>query len=408
MLKSVRSSPFSALIVTYLISFGFIYLAYFSVNYTARFLFISFLLLWVGVWIFIESLVRTFGLISKRTKIKQRTTLIHVRIWIVVFMGLEILLRGTGSFLTHPEISDGRYISNAKQNHIPSWYWLHPSKDTVVNHRKEFKFYRTTNSIGLSEKEIFRTKSAKTRLIALGDSFTEGVGVEQDAGWVRQVEKNFTSFGNSLETINAGIGGSDPVFEYKLFTDKLLDYKPDVLILTINGTDIFDIVARGGNKRFNTDGSSGASVPWWDWIYACSHLTRFYTHKLLKYPVPFVGVAHVTEEQASQIIIQTIKNFKTLCQVQKVKFMVILQPSLHEFKGSSYIPFYGYKVLISTMEESQIEHLELYSELIRESKKSRRKIQSYYWPIDTHFNAAGYQCFAKSVTAKLKSLNWIE
>lgn len=85
--------------------------------------------------------------------------------------------------------------------------------------------------------------------MCLGDSFTECMGSTGDSTF-----EHLLAWGNdSLEVMNCGMAGSDPFFEYKLFEDKLLKYKPDDVFVFVNVSDIFDVMTRGGFERFRTD-----------------------------------------------------------------------------------------------------------------------------------------------------------
>lgn len=90
--------------------------------------------------------------------------------------------------------------------------------------------------------------------------------------WVKQMETRWKE--QNVQTINAGVGGSDPVYEVALYRDKLVANKPDLVVLTINSTDFMDIVSRGGFERFHADGTAGKGSPPWEWLYASNHLCR--------------------------------------------------------------------------------------------------------------------------------------
>src|ERR1051326_4754279 len=47
----------------------------------------------------------------------------------------------------------------------------------------EFAFTVTTNSLGFRDREFSPDKKSKTRIVALGDSFTYGWGVEAQQSW---------------------------------------------------------------------------------------------------------------------------------------------------------------------------------------------------------------------------------
>jgi lysophospholipase L1-like esterase len=67
----------------------------------------------------------------------------------------------------------------------------------------------TTNAFGLREGPINLQNAGEARFLAVGDSFTEGLGVEQADAWPARLEaliKSTGRRGNSIRVINAGIG----------------------------------------------------------------------------------------------------------------------------------------------------------------------------------------------------------
>jgi hypothetical protein len=59
------------------------------------------------------------------------------------------------------------------------------------------------------------------RLIALGDSFTEGVGTSYDMTWLKVVEARLATAmpDRTFVAYNAGVSGSDPWFAYMLLRE---------------------------------------------------------------------------------------------------------------------------------------------------------------------------------------------
>ncbi len=69
----------------------------------------------------------------------------------------------------------------------------------------EFNFNRKANSIGIPEKEILKNKPKNiTRILCLGDSFTEGDGADKDSSYVtflnRSLQQKFQKNSNSKVT----------------------------------------------------------------------------------------------------------------------------------------------------------------------------------------------------------------
>lgn len=281
--------------------------------------------------------------------------------------------------------------------------WAHTPNTTISNQKKEFYFNRNVNSKGIPEKELSKKKGTKTRILAIGDSFTEGVGTSYEDCWVKQMEYRWKS--KNIETINGGIGGSDPIYGLVLYRDKLIDYQPDLLILTINSTDITDIAGRGGFERFHSDGTAGKSAPSWEWIYAANHFFRLtmhangYNSSLLKNLD-----SRENELKAISHLKQTILKFKALTSEQNTKLLIVIQPTFNDFYLGKHTPFFGQIELIDFLKKLQINFLDASIEF----EKKETTISQYYFPIDSHFNKKGYELFGEVVSRKIEELNLLE
>ncbi len=144
-------------------------------------------------------------------------------------------------------------------NHVPYW--------EEMNECDEFKYWHRYNSLGLRGKDPSKD-TAKINIVGLGDSYTEGVGTPEDSTWLQLVENNLNQVRRGqlkkIQCINGGIMGNEPIAEYIILKELLLPYKPRVVILAVNCTDISDIVELGGWERFN---NNHRKIPWYAYIY---------------------------------------------------------------------------------------------------------------------------------------------
>lgn len=107
----------------------------------------------------------------------------------------------------------------------------------------EFNVSYSINAIGLREREISRNKPEGTkRVLLLGDSFTEGNGVEAKDAFPARVQALVDAAGLSTrwEVLNAGEGSYSPLLEYLLLKKQLIDLQPDLVILNLDLSDVFD------------------------------------------------------------------------------------------------------------------------------------------------------------------------
>ncbi|MAG56930.1 MAG: hypothetical protein CMJ83_11605 [Planctomycetes bacterium] len=76
----------------------------------------------------------------------------------------------------------------------------------------------------------------KYRVLALGDSFTEGTQVEEKDLFTSRLARSAPD----LEVINAGVGGYGTVQQYLALRDRWLAYSPDLVIVMFFGNDLAD------------------------------------------------------------------------------------------------------------------------------------------------------------------------
>jgi len=144
--------------------------------------------------------------------------ILYILAFIVVFiLWMEILLRVKGTFHTYSEKTEGKYYTYYNKKTLRTYHvWMPHQK--IDHHRSEFDYSYTANSLGLREVEFSVEKpDSLCRLLFLGDSFTEGVGTPYDSTYPRFFGNLLKESYNNIQTINAGISGSDPFLLLQTF-----------------------------------------------------------------------------------------------------------------------------------------------------------------------------------------------
>ena len=121
----------------------------------------------------------------------------------------------------------------------------------------EFNVSYSINSLGLRHREIPRKKPEGTkRVLLLGDSFTEGNGVEGKDAFPAQVQALVDAAGlpTRWEVINAGEGSYSPLLEYLLLKKQLIDLEPDLVILNLDLSDVYDDIQYTKLATFDVSG----------------------------------------------------------------------------------------------------------------------------------------------------------
>lgn len=346
---------------------------------------------------------------SKILRIKQKTILGVMLIQFSVsatWMVSEILLRFNSTLYTHNDrVGEHLYLSVytlITQNH---YHRYNPGINFTLT-TNEFSYVHRINSLGLRSDEIPRSAKPinECRIVAIGDSFTEGVGASQDSTWPALLEKKLNEGQNKTEyqVINAGISGSDPLFGYMLLKNKLLKYKPDVVLYTFNCSDIDDVVIRGGMERFIADGTTEfRKGPYWECLYAISYTTRLIVNNLLKYTPLLIsrGKEAVLKNQALVSLYLCSRAFQRLGTERNFKTACIIHPYPNDFvSGKNFnlqplLDDYGTYFPSGT--------INLYDYFRDSVKIDGKNVYDYYWKNDRHHNGMGYEAFAKGVYVNL-------
>lgn len=118
----------------------------------------------------------------------------------------------------------------------------YPSNYSGVFHNIEFKYNLVTNDQGLRYHNIPLQKADdKKRIFIVGDSFTEGIGVDNNKTYPFLLEKYFSKTNDPTLFINGGYVGTGLLHYYRMIDLVGLKYNPDAIIVAIYTNDIASI-----------------------------------------------------------------------------------------------------------------------------------------------------------------------
>jgi hypothetical protein len=179
--------------------------------------------------------VRTFFLI-----------IIGVLLSFLVALGVaEVAVR----YISPQEVGPVRFACHPELGDIPV-----PGQRGERRFSGVFTFRYSNNSLGWRGRREYReAKPTDYRVLFLGDSFTYGLGVNDDQTFAVQVEKDLRAGLMSLEVMNAGCPGKGTDYELKCFQTVGRKFHPDLTVLGFFGNDFADN-ARG---EYYTIGSRG-------------------------------------------------------------------------------------------------------------------------------------------------------
>jgi lysophospholipase L1-like esterase len=319
---------------------------------------------------------------------------------------VEIVLIFTGTTKTYLEKMHGQYYSQYVPQDTSYYHAWRPNVEHWIR-KPEFTYWRPTNSLGLGDEEwTVAVDKGHKRIMALGDSFTEGDGAPYDSSYVAILKTMFSASGDSAYWMNAGVMGSDPFFNYIMLKDKLLKYKPDVVIQTLSTQDLLDDIAlRGGMERFRADGKlQFKPAPWWEPVYAVNYVIRlFFSAAGYNSILQKNEFSDVQIQQFDSMVIALFDNYAKLCSDNGIKLFVILRPDKSDLTKDAYC--YDFTTILRSLRSDSrltvIDLLPLYKTYFATHNTTA---DTYFWPLDGHHNSKGYHLMATTMYTALAPL----
>lgn len=115
----------------------------------------------------------------------------------------------------------------------------------------DFRYRVSINSIGIRDKQITLPKDENIyRIAILGDSYTYGWGVNITDTWVRRLENQIKVADKTVETVNLGKPGADPIYYLELAKVAIPIIEPDLIIIALLQGD--DLLAVCGSELKKT------------------------------------------------------------------------------------------------------------------------------------------------------------
>ena len=158
----------------------------------------------------------------------------------------------------------------------PRRYRLKPGFEGSLTNRVEFNTAVSVNRAGLRGPEIGPKAPGSLRILALGDSFTFGVGAQAEETYPARLQQILRSRGVRAEVMNAGAPGYGVPDAVAWFQRWGWTLEPDVLLLAVFvGNDLQDATPGGPkvmavNGELVVQGEKQRSVS--RWLYYHSHL----------------------------------------------------------------------------------------------------------------------------------------
>jgi lysophospholipase L1-like esterase len=123
----------------------------------------------------------------------------------------------------------------------PSIQAAHPPLMNEVREGLDYQHLFLTNSQGLRYSEIpLEPSPDELRVFVVGDSFTEGAGVNADKRFTNLLEDDFSKAGKKTKFINGGLSGVSPLEYGRIFFNVGLKYHPNALLICLYANDVIN------------------------------------------------------------------------------------------------------------------------------------------------------------------------
>jgi lysophospholipase L1-like esterase len=321
-----------------------------------------------------------------------------------VFFALFItegLLQVSGLYMTYLERTSGQYESP----YTPverNYYHLWPLTHEHWIRKPEYAYWRPTNSLGFADHDWPRQTHGR-RILALGDSFTEGDGAPFDSSYVAILQSELRASGDSIYVMNAGTCGSDPFNNYMNLRDRLIMYHPDLVIQSIGSADMLtDILLRGGMERFQRDGTVRyRSAPWWEPLYAVSYISRiFFTYVGYDELLRKKGISTAENDRITKSASDLFTTYADLCAKHGIKLYIIIHPEKGEVLDNKY--HYDFRQIQPFATDTSITVVDLLPHYRAYIDSTHTSASDYYWLHDGHHNAKGYRMMAETTLESIR------
>lgn len=317
--------------------------------------------------------------------IRANFQLLAFSIFFVLWIS-ELVLLYIGIKDTYVERRDD--IRSIETNYINSEFKPYPKNSFHLLESQEFSYERHTNEYGFSDKSWNDTVGADFRIMVLGDSFTEGDGTSFDSTWVNLTEKKFIDRDFNVRFYNAGLCGSDLVYEYVTMERNFDVIRPNLVLVAFHSQDFReDLVKRGGFERFQY--ADRLMISFKEILYGYSRIARLIMENLFGYNELLIKnndsqLDKIIHEQSQEII----DKYQTFSKNKDLKILFLnIDGGHHNEKWT--LTFHN------ILEGTEMELLNL-----RECLLSNHE-DVLYWKIDGHFTPLGNEILSNCLEEKL-------
>jgi lysophospholipase L1-like esterase len=244
-----------------------------------------------------------------------------------------------------------------------------------------------TNSMGFRDTECAVEKpNGKTRIIALGDSFTLGWGVEFAETFSQRLEHLLAERGYPVEVINMGVGNYNTTMEVELFKWKGLALDPDVVILMFFVNDPEPVPPRRPALTYAAIKHSYFGAFLFDRLVRVR--ARFI--KSFEWDRYYRSLYSARNEANIRANMQAVKDLIATCRAGGIRLLIVNIPEMHDLKNYRF--GYATDYIRNLAEEGGVPFLDLLPALAAYEPESL-----WVSPEDPHANSRANAVMADEI-----------
>jgi lysophospholipase L1-like esterase len=164
------------------------------------------------------------------------------------------------------------------------------------------------------------------RVLALGDSCTFGLGVEDDATWPAQLERALRTQGIDAEVVNAGVPGYSAFQGMRFLETRGLSLEPDVVVVTFGFNDADEGMPQSDYETAALLARRGGAGAW----LARSRLADAIRRVAVRKPAP----RHRPRLDEREFV-ATLDGIKRLCDARGIGMLVVIWPYEGQIRARS-------------------------------------------------------------------------
>lgn len=249
------------------------------------------------------------------------------------------------------------------------------------------------------------TQKYDHKILSLGDSFTEGLGVFNGDQWPEVLEKRLAK--DNIRVINCGRSGLDSEGVIERYEKYGKNHQPDIVIYAyvLNDAPLMsyslpDYADISFSDYTNPDDWAGLA-------YSNFALVRFmanrYRQKEVAESTEQMYLKSFSEKNSLRLKrhFKKIRDFSTELELHNIKFMVVIFPLFYKLDDYPFINIH--KKIADELKTGKIEYLDLY-----ETFKNMDANELIVHPLDLHPNKKAQKLTARAIQKKLEDLSWLK